>query len=239
MSKLEGKVAIITGGTGGLGKSVVIEFLSQGASVICPYYYEDDLKIMTDLMDKYPKNLVVVKGNVTKEKPIVKIVKNIVIRFKKVDILVNLVGGFKAGNIIKTEIDTLEKLFNLNLLSSFVCCKAVTPQMIKQKKGKIINIAAKPALKGASGITAYAATKAGVLNLTESLADELLKHNINVNVILPGTIDTPANRKSMPNSTFKNWVKPEELAKVLVFLASKDSDPISGAAIPVYGRAYL
>ena len=111
--------------------------------------------------------------------------------------------------------------------------------MTKQKHGRIINVGAKPGIIGSSGFSAYAATKAGVLNLTESLSDELLKHNINVNALVPGTIDTPANRKAMPKAKFSTWVKPEEIAKVMVFLSSDDSNPISGAIIPVFGKAYL
>lgn len=239
MKKLEGKVAMITGGTGGLGKSVMLEFLEQGASVICPYVNETDLKVMSDTMDNYPNDLVLVKGNTTKEKPIKKIVASLVKRFDKIDILINIVGSFKAGELIETSIDDLDKMYDLNLKSTYVSCKAVVPYMIKQKQGKIINVGAKPGITGSSGFSAYAASKAGVLNLTESLSDELLKNNINVNAVVPGTIDTPANRKAMPKAKFSNWVKPEEIAKIMVFLSSDDAEPISGAIIPVFGKAYL
>ena len=239
MKILEGKTTIITGGSGGLGNSVVKLFLEHGANVICTYYKEDELRRLTPLMDQFQKSFVIVKGNVTKEKPILKIVNNVVSRFKTLDILINIVGGFKAGDIINTGIDTFDQMIAINLKSTFICCKSVIPQMIKQKSGKIINVAAKPALNGAAGISAYAAAKAGVLNLTKSLSDEVLKYNINVNAILPGTIDTEANRQAMPKAKHKNWVKPEEIAKVMLFLASGDSDPISGAGIPVYGKSYL
>jgi NAD(P)-dependent dehydrogenase (short-subunit alcohol dehydrogenase family) len=109
--------------------------------------------------------------------------------------------------------------------------------MIKRNYGKIINISSRPALKGSSGIGAYAASKAGVLNLTETIADEVKDYEINVNAILPSTIDTPANRRDMPDADFSKWVKPEEIARVIVFLASDNSKPISGAGIPVYGKA--
>jgi len=109
--------------------------------------------------------------------------------------------------------------------------------MIKQNYGKIVNISSRPALKGSTGVGAYSASKAGVLNLTETIADEVKNYDINVNAILPSTIDTPANRRDMPNADFSKWVKPEEIARVIVFLASDNSKPISGAAIPVYGKA--
>lgn len=239
MKKLDGKTAIITGGSGGLGKSVVNIFLEHGANVICTYHKEEELKLFTPLMDNYPNSVVIVKGNVTKEKSIVKIVNNAVKRFKTIDILINIVGGFTKGDITETSIYDFEAMIDMNLKSTFICSKSVIPQMIVQKHGKIINVAAKPAINGASGVSAYAASKAGVLNLTKSLAEEVLKHNINVNAIIPGTIDTEANRLAMPKAKHKNWVKPEEIAKVMLFLATEDSDLISGAAIPVYGKSYL
>jgi NAD(P)-dependent dehydrogenase (short-subunit alcohol dehydrogenase family) len=239
MKILEGKTTIITGGSGGLGISVVKLFLEHGANVICTYHREDELKKLMPLMEQYQKSVVLVKGNVTKEKPILKIANNVVSRFKSVDILINIVGGFRAGDITNTGIDTFDQMIDLNLKSTFICCKSVIPQMIKQKSGKIINLAAKPALSGAAGISAYAASKAGVLNLTKSLSEEVLKYNINVNAIVPGTIDTEANRRAMPKAKHKNWVKPEQIAKVMLFLCSKDSDPISGTGIPVYGKSYL
>ncbi len=239
MKKLDGKTVIITGGSGGLGKSVVNIFLEHGANVICTYHKEEELKKFTHLMDNYPNSVVIVKGNVTKEKPILKIINNAVKRFKSVDILINIVGGFTKANITETNMEDFERMIDMNLKSAFVCCKSVIPHMILQKHGKIINIGAKPALNGASGVTAYSASKAGVVNLTKSLAEEVLKHNINVNAIIPGTIYTEANMQAMPRAKHKNWVKPEEIAKVILFLATEDSDPISGAAIPVYGKSYL
>lgn len=239
MKMLEGKTAIITGGSGGLGQSVVKLFLEQGSNVVCTYYREVELNRLTPFMDQHQKRIVIVKGNVTKEKPIIKIVNNITKRFKSIDILINIVGGFKMGDMIETHIEDFERMVNINLKSTFVCCKSVIPQMIAQKHGKIINVAARPALNGAAGVSAYAASKAGVLNLTKSLAQEVLKHNINVNAIVPGTIDTEVNRQAMPKAKHKNWVKPHEIARVMLFLASEGSDPISGAAIPVYGRSYL
>jgi NAD(P)-dependent dehydrogenase (short-subunit alcohol dehydrogenase family) len=128
-------------------------------------------------------------------------------------------------------------MMNINLKSTFLCSKAVLPQMIKQNYGKIINISSRPALKGSAGVGAYAASKAGVLNLTETIAEEVKDYDINVNAILPSTIDTPANRKAMPDADFSKWVKPEEIARVIIFLSSDESKPISGAGIPVYGKA--
>nr|NIP31781.1 SDR family NAD(P)-dependent oxidoreductase [Candidatus Dadabacteria bacterium]NIT14560.1 SDR family NAD(P)-dependent oxidoreductase [Candidatus Dadabacteria bacterium] len=125
MKRLDGKTAIITGASGGLGKSVVTLFLEQGANVICTYYKEDELKKLTPYMDLFPDSVVIVKGNVTKEKPINKIVSNAVKRFKAVDILINIVGGFTMGDITKTTLVDFERMVDMNLRSAFVCCKSV------------------------------------------------------------------------------------------------------------------
>jgi NAD(P)-dependent dehydrogenase (short-subunit alcohol dehydrogenase family) len=158
-------------------------------------------------------------------------------RFRRIDVLVNIVGGFVYSKIQDTDEKTWDRMMNMNLKSTFLCSKAVLPQMIKQNYGRIINISSRPALKGSAGVGAYSASKAGVLNLTETIADEVKDYDINVNAILPSTIDTPANRRDMPRADFTKWVKPEEIARVMVFLVSDDSKPISGAGIPVYGKA--
>ncbi len=233
--KLKDRVAIITGGTGALGRAVVSAFIEEGAMTVCTYIVDEELKGLSS-MSKNP-NLLLIKSNLTKEKQVAKLVQKTQGRFRKIDVLVNIVGGFVYSKIQDTDEKTWDRMMNMNLKSTFLCSKAVLPQMIKQNYGRIINISSRAALKGLAGVGAYSASKAGVLNLTETIADEVKDHDINVNAILPSTIDTPANRKDMPNSDFSKWVKPEEIARVMVFLASDDSKPISGAAIPVYGKA--
>lgn len=235
--KLENRIAIITGGTGALGKAVVLAFLEEGAKVICTYIVDEELKYYSSLTENQKSNLVFIQADVTKEKPVAETVQKNLERFGRIDILVNIVGGFTYAKIVDTDEKTWDSMMSVNLKSAFLCSKAVLPQMIKQNYGKIINISSRPGLKGSSGVGAYAASKAGVMNLTETIADEVRDYEINVNAILPSTIDTPANRKSMPEADFSKWVKPEEIARIIVFLASDDSKPISGAGIPVYGKS--
>jgi NAD(P)-dependent dehydrogenase (short-subunit alcohol dehydrogenase family) len=128
-------------------------------------------------------------------------------------------------------------MLTLNLQSVFTACKAVIPTMLDQKYGKIINIAARPGLKGIVNGSAYSAAKSGVIRLTESMAAELKFKGINVNCVLPGTIDTPQNRESMPDSDYTRWVKPEQIADVILFLSSDGAVAINGAVIPVYGKS--
>ena len=236
VEKLKNKVAIITGGTGGLGMGVVSVFLHEGASVFSTYIDIDQLGDCSNLKDQYSQRLVFAKADVTKAKDMKKVVDRAVSKFGRVDILINIVGGFTMGKFVETDEAILDRMINMNLKSVFISSKAVVPQMIKQKYGRIINIGARPALKGSSKMSAYGASKAGVLNLTQSIADELSEHSINVNAIVPGTIDTPTNRKDMPKANFNKWVRPEEIAEVIAFLCSKDGDKISGAIVPVYGK---
>ena len=234
---LKDKVAIITGGTGALGRAVVSAFLNEGAKIACTYIVDEELKGLSSIIEHYKSNILFIKANVTKEDEVKKTIQETLEGFGEIDILVNIVGGFAYAKVIETNEKTWDSMINMNLKSAFLCSKAVLPHMINQNYGKIINISSRPALKGSAGVGAYSASKAGVLNLTETIADEVKDNDINVNAILPSTIDTPANRRDMPNADFSKWVKPEEIARVIVFLASDDSKPISGAAIPVYGKA--
>jgi NAD(P)-dependent dehydrogenase (short-subunit alcohol dehydrogenase family) len=235
--KVKDKVAIITGGTGALGKAVVSEFLKEGAKVACTYIVEDELKGLSIIAENLGLNILFIRANVTKEEDVSQVIKKTLEGFERIDILVNTVGGFIYAKIIDTDEKTWDSMININLKSAFLCSKAVLTHMIKQNYGKIINISSRPALKGSAGVGAYSASKAGVLNLTETIADEVKDFEINVNAILPSTIDTPANRRGMPYADFTKWVKPEDIARVILFLASDESKPISGAAIPVYGKA--
>ena len=237
MKKLSNKVAIVTGGTGSLGHGVLSVFLGEGASVLCTYVDRHQLEYSMDLKDKYADRLMYSKADVTKSKDMNKVVEKAIKKFGRVDILVNIVGGFAMANLIDTDEDLWNKMMNMNLNSVYISSRAVLPQMIKQKSGRIINIGARPALKGVAKMSAYGASKAAVLNLTESIADELKEYNINVNAIIPGTIDTPRNRADMPKAKFSNWVKPVEIAEVMSFVCSDEGDKISGAIVPVYGKA--
>lgn len=235
--KLRNRIAIITGGTGALGRAVVSVFIEEGAKVVCTYIIDEELSHYSSLAENQKSNLVFVQADVTKEKSVAETVQKTLERFGRVDVLVNIVGGFTYAKIVDTDEKIWDSMMNVNLKSTFLCSKAVLPQMVKQNYGKIINISSRPGLKGSSGVGAYAASKAAVMNLTETIADEVRDYEINVNAILPSTIDTPANRKSMPDADFSKWVKPEEIARVIAFLASDDSKPMSGAGIPVYGKA--
>ena len=128
-------------------------------------------------------------------------------------------------------------LSNLNAKSTFLVCKAVIPHMLTRQSGKIVNVAARAALAGKAKMAPYIVSKSAIVRLTESMAAELKDDGINVNCVLPGTIDTPPNRANMPTADFDKWVKPEALADVILFLASVYAQAVTGAAVPVYGRS--
>ena len=237
MKRLEGKAAIITGGTGGLGKAVMSELLSQGAYVLSTYLDDRELEDLGEIRDGYKTKVAFGKADVTKVSHVSNMALKAAEKFSRIDILVNVVGGFSQSHITETDEDAWDKMMDMNLKSAFLCSKSVIPHMMKQGRGSIVNIASRPALKGSPGLSAYGASKAGVLNLTQSLAEELKEHNINVNAVIPGTMDTPGNRRSMPDADFTKWVPPHDVAKVIAFLCSEDARAVSGAAIPVYGKS--
>jgi Dehydrogenases with different specificities (related to short-chain alcohol dehydrogenases) len=235
--KLKDKVAIVTGGTGALGKAVVVAFLEEGAKAVCTYVVDKELEELLALIRDDKQRLFPIKADVTKKNKVARVVAKTVEKFGRIDILANIVGGFVYSMIADTSEKDWDQMMSMNLNTAFLCSKAVLPHMMGQDYGKIIVISSRPGLKGAAGVGAYAASKAGVLNLTETIAEEVKDYDINVNAVLPSTIDTPGNRRAMPEADFSKWVKPEEIARVIVFLSSDDSKPISGAGIPVYGKA--
>jgi NAD(P)-dependent dehydrogenase (short-subunit alcohol dehydrogenase family) len=157
-------------------------------------------------------------------------------KWGRVDVLVNVAGGYKPGApVAEMQAADLDFMFNLNARSAFLTCRAVIKPMLSQGSGKIVNIGAKAGLQAGRKSSAYAISKAAVLRLTEALSAEVRENNINVNAVIPSTIDTPANRAGQPNADTSKWVAPADLAAVVVFLASDAAHAIHGAQIPVFG----
>jgi NAD(P)-dependent dehydrogenase (short-subunit alcohol dehydrogenase family) len=158
--------------------------------------------------------------------------------FGRIDVLINIAGGFRMGQAVHETTDaTWNLLFDLNMRTLINAVRAVAPRLIAGGGGNIINVGAYAALKGASKMGAYAASKSSVIRLTEAMDAELRAHNINVNCVLPTLIDTPENRAAMPNADRRDWVGPDDLANVIVFLASDQARAIHGVALPVGATA--
>ena len=230
-----GSVVAIPGGTGGLGRVVTLSFLRAGATVVTTCVVPSEQGRLA--REAGALRLSCLQVDVTDEDAVKRFAEEIVARHGRVDVLVNSVGGFAGGKPVwETDQATWDRMLNLNLKSVYLCAKAVVPQMIKQNRGRIVHVASRSSLKGDAGLSAYAASKAAELVLTQSLAEELKPYRINVNAILPSIIDTEANRQAMPNADHSQWPTPEAIAKVILFLCSPDAEVIHGAAIPVYGR---
>ncbi len=236
MQRLKDRRALITGGTGGLGVAVLEEFLAEGAQVLSTYIEERQLKYATDVKDRYGAALSFAKADITKSGQTEKLIQKSIKKLGRIDILINIVGGFSMAGIVDTDDAAWERMMDMNLKSVFLMTRAALPHMMERDYGRIVNIGARPALHGAANMSAYGASKAGVLNLTQSAADEMSRYNININAIIPGTMDTPHNRAEMPKADHSKWVKPEEIARVISFLCSSGGDSISGAVVPVLGK---
>lgn len=237
-NRFSGKVALVSGGTGGLGRAVTLAFLAEGARVAVPYF---DQQEFDDLMAAASGHAAMLEGqsvDVTDEAAIQSYVDGIVSKHGRLDAMVNTVGGY-AGGIKMWEMDTqvFTRMLHLNLRSGFALARAVVPVMLRQGHGAIVNIAAKAAVDHAAGASAYASSKAAALAMMDSLAADLKDTGVRVNSILPSIIDTKANRAAMSDADFTKWPKPEEIARVILFLCSDDSAVVHGAAIPVYGKS--
>lgn len=221
---------IITGGTGALGRGVVKRFLEAGDHV----HILDQAPDGGAFVQELPAEQVTYHAlNVLD----VDAVKAWTQTLKQADVLVNIVGGFSAGPFSETDLKTLDHMLDLNLRSGFIMTQAMLPLLKQAPQGRIINIGARQALQGGAGVSAYAMSKAAVVNFTQSLAQELQATTITVNAVVPSTINTPANRESMPDADANAWVTPEDLAHSIFFLASPEARAISGAILPVYHRA--
>lgn len=231
-------VALITGGTGGLGGAVTRRFLDRGCAVVVTYVIEAEAEQMRRDFPEIGGRLTLEYVDVTDAAAVGKLAAGIKDRHGRIDYLLNLVGGWGGGPPVhETSDEDFERMLTMNLRTAFVCSRAVLPVMIDRNYGRIVNISSRTARQVAAGQAPYAIAKAGIITLTEALALETRDHDINVNCVLPSVLDTPANRGAMPDADFDKWVRPDQLAAILAWLTSPDADPISGAAIPVYGRA--
>jgi NAD(P)-dependent dehydrogenase (short-subunit alcohol dehydrogenase family) len=232
------KVVLIAGGTGGLGRSVSLAFLGSGASVAVTWRHEEEFASLASEAADSASRLAGFNVDVTDPRATADLVSQILARWNRLDALVNTVGGYAGGiPLWQLEPDVLDRMLNLNLRATYALAKAVAPAMIARKSGSIVNVAAKAAWDHAAGASAYAASKAASVALIDSLAADLLGTGVRVNSILPSIIDTAANRSAMPKSDFSKWPQPEDIASVILFLASDQSRVIHGASIPVFGNA--
>jgi len=235
-ARFEGEVVLVAGGTGGLGRAVTLAFLEEGATVAVTFRKQEELDSLEKRAGANVARLEAFAVDVTDEAAARQLVEKILATYGHLDALVNTVGGY-AGGVKLWELETkvFEQMLALNLRSSYSLSRAAVRTMLKQGRGAIVNVAAKAAFDHSAGAAAYAATKTAAVAMMDSLAADVKGSGVRVNSILPSIIDTEANRKAMPNADFAKWPKPDDIARVILFLCSEDAKVIHGAAIPVYG----
>jgi len=236
--RFSGKVVLVSGGTGGLGRAVSLAFLEEGAKVVVTYRDQNEFDAVKRGAGVNTSSLQGHQVDVTHEAAVDQFVHRILAEYGRLDVVVNTVGGY-AGGVKLWELDpkVFDQMLALNLRSGYAISRAVVPVMLRQKRGAIINVASRAAFDHAGGAAAYAASKAAAVAMMDSLAADLTGSGVRVNSILPSIIDTEANRKAMPNADFAQWPKPEEIARVILFLCSDDAEVVHGAAVPVYGKS--
>jgi NAD(P)-dependent dehydrogenase (short-subunit alcohol dehydrogenase family) len=223
------KVIVVTGGFGVLGHAVAEAALAAGAFVAV-LDREQTAEIPAQEQVMVPGGVDLTDSSAAKEA-----IDKVAARFGKIDGLANIAGGFRWQTLADGDLAGWTDLFRMNLLTAVNATKAALPHL-RATHGAVVNVGAAPAQKAGAGMGAYAASKAGVLRLTESLAEEEKKAGVRVNAVLPTIIDTPRNRADMPKADFSRWVKPEDIAKAILFLLSDDATAITGAELLIAGR---
>jgi NAD(P)-dependent dehydrogenase (short-subunit alcohol dehydrogenase family) len=236
MGAFEGKVVMVTGATGNLGQVVARKFAAEGAKLALVAREAADLKV---LADELGGDVLAEAADLGDPASVDALVGRIEARFGGIDVLAHTVGGYAAGKPVhESGVDVLEKVIALNVRPVYVTCGRVAKSMVQRGQGgKIVVILAKSALKGSTNHGAYTASKAAAQRIVESMALELRDKGINVNAVLPSTIDSPQNRKDMPNADPAKWVTADDVADAMLFLSSDAAAKIHGASIEVYGRS--
>lgn len=219
--RFDQRIVMVTGAAGNLGRAVAKAFSDLGATLVLLDAKPGDAIVQTDLRDA---------------RSVQQAIERTLERHGRIDVLCNIAGGFRMGpSVHETPDPDWDFLFDLNAKSVLHMARAVVPAMIRSGSGKIVNVGAYAAQRGVAAMGAYIASKSAVIRITETMAAELRDKNINVNCVLPTIIDTPENRAAMPQADPRRWVAPQDLAAVIVFLASDAARAVHGAAIPVSG----
>jgi NAD(P)-dependent dehydrogenase (short-subunit alcohol dehydrogenase family) len=232
------QVVMVGGAAGNLGRAVAQSFHTAGANLVLLDHSTDRLPRLLPELANSSKHLIIDSADATDADSVGQAVRAALDRYGRIDVLANTIGGYRGGTSVhETPPETLDFLLDLNARTAFILSRAVVPVMLEQDSGRIVHTAARAGLAGRAKSAAYSISKSAVVRLVESMAAELKHQGINVNCVLPGTIDTPQNREAMPRADHSRWVPPEAIADVVLFLASDAARAVNGAAIPVYGRS--
>ncbi|MFZ3200812.1 MAG: SDR family NAD(P)-dependent oxidoreductase [Candidatus Acidiferrales bacterium] len=235
-SRFSGRSVLVAGGTGGLGRAVSRAFLEEGAKVVVTYIAQQEFDALKNAAGPNASSLEGYRVDVTDETAVSQLIAKILARYGCLDALVNAVGAYAGGvKLWQLDTKTFDQMLALNLRSGFLLARAAVPAMLKQGRGAIVNVASQAAVNHWAGAAAYAASKAAAVAMMDSLAEDLKGTGVRANSLLPSIIDTEENRKAMPAADFAKWPKPEDIARVILFLCSDDAKLIHGASVPVYG----
>lgn len=230
------QVVVITGATGTLGHAAARAYLQTGAHIVAvgrdPERLDERFPDFVDRSD----HLLAAPVDLAQADSVEGFSAQVRNRFGRVDVLLNIAGTFMSGTPVhELDPNAWDLMLDINARTAFLTTRALLPLMLEQERGKVVNVGARPGLRGRADMAPYAASKSVVIRLTESLSEEVKSQGINVNCVIPGTIDTPDNRASMPEADFSKWIHPEAIVDVMLFLTSDEARAMHGAIIPVYG----
>ncbi|MEX2584613.1 MAG: SDR family oxidoreductase [Gemmatimonadota bacterium] len=229
------RVVLVTGGAGNLGQAVTRAFLGAGARVAVPFYKTDQPSALDAMRAEFGDSLHLFALDLTTERGAEQAVRMAVEWGGELGSVVHLIGGYSGGaSIVDTPVAIWNRMVELNMTSAYLMTRFAVPRLLDRGSGSFVFVSSRAAFDHRAGRSAYAATKTGLLSISRSIAEEYGADGIRSNIIVPDTIDTPANRESMPDADHSRWTTPAAIADVILFLASDASRAINGAAIPVY-----
>jgi NAD(P)-dependent dehydrogenase (short-subunit alcohol dehydrogenase family) len=233
-----GPVAFISGGAGNLGRAVTAAFLDAGWRAYVALHHRDAKDALDGLRSRHPGRLESSLLDLTTARGADAAIRQTVEWGGRVDGVVHLMGGYSGGRLIgQAPADEWDAMLSLNLTSAYYLAHAAVPRMAEQGAGSLVFVSSRAAVEKRAGNAAYSVSKAGLLVLAEAIAEEYRGRGVRANCVLPGTIDTPANRRAMPDADASKWTSPDEIARAILFLAGPDASAVNGAALPVYGRS--
>lgn len=232
------RTVLVTGGAGNIGSAVTRIFLEKGAYVAVPYYKPDPTGNLDSLRAEFGDRLHTFALDLTTERGANAAVQEVVEWRGALDSVVHMMGGYSGGHpLAETPVEVWDRMMDLNLKSAWLITRAAVPALLQSDGGTLVFVSSRAARQQRSGRGVYSISKAGLLILTEAIMEEYGQNGIRANAVLPGVVDTEANREAMPDSNHDLWTPPEQIAQVILFLSSDDSAAITGAAIPVYGQS--
>lgn len=231
-------IVLVTGGAGNLGRAVTRGFLERGARVVVPFYKTDAPDALDGMRREFGDRLHAFALDLTTERGAEQAVQQTLEWGGRLDAVAHLIGGYSGGyDLVETPMAVWDRMFDLNVKSAWLVARFAIPAMLESGGGSLVFVSSRAALGDRATRGAYAVAKSALITLVETMSEEYRDRGVRANAVLPGTIDTEANRKAMPDANHELWPSPEAVARVIVFLASADSGVVSGGTVPVYGRS--